>query len=63
MATGTLTEKNLVHPREGTYFVLLLVISCLLWLCLLFGIFVLPFVALAAGVFTACSSRGCARKA
>jgi len=46
MATGTLTEQNLVHPREGTYFVALLVFSCLLWLCLLFGILFIPFVAL-----------------
>ncbi len=47
MATGTLTHENLVHPREGTYFTVLLVLSCLLWLCCLLFILVLPFVALA----------------
>jgi Zn-dependent protease with chaperone function len=46
MSTGTLTEKNLVHPREGAYFIALLVFSCLLWLCLLVFILVLPFAAL-----------------
>ena len=47
MATGTLTHENLVHPREGLYFTLLLVLSCILWICLLVFILVLPFVALA----------------
>jgi Zn-dependent protease with chaperone function len=47
MSTGSLTENNLVHPREGLYFTLLLIFSCLLWLCLLLGILVLPFAALA----------------
>jgi Zn-dependent protease with chaperone function len=47
MSTGTLTEKNLVHPREGIYFTALLILSCLLWLCLLIFILALPFVALA----------------
>jgi Zn-dependent protease with chaperone function len=46
MATGSLTENNLIHPREGTYFTVLLVFSCLLWLCCVFFILALPFVAL-----------------
>ena len=47
MATGTLTHENLVHPREGLYFTLMLVVSCLLWICLLVFILALPFFALA----------------
>lgn len=47
MSTGTLTQENLVHPREGTYFTVLIVISCLLWLCSLIVFYMLPFVALA----------------
>jgi Zn-dependent protease with chaperone function len=46
MATGSLTDKNLVHAREDTYFAVLLVISCVLWLCLLLGIVALFFFAL-----------------
>jgi Zn-dependent protease with chaperone function len=46
MATGTLSEKNLVHPSEGTYFTVLLIFACLLWLCLLLCFYILPFIAL-----------------
>ncbi len=45
MATGTLNETNLVHPREGTYFTILLVLACVLWVCLLLGIVGLLIVA------------------
>ena len=49
--TGTLTSNDLVNPREGTYFIVLLVVSIFVWLCVVISV-VGIFIALGLAIVT-----------